>query len=175
MIGEEDLRGLAGARLRTVDVYLIAQIEWAGVLYGCAIAPGESFKVGYSADPFVRVSQLKTASNRNLALFGIILCHNDADAMDAERAVHDILAPWRRRGEWFQGDARKAWLQVEERFPALWLTRYYTIDLESMRLVPFPRGRRAHGGFMGFSDLWHWYHDLKTTGVVQPWPQGRQS
>jgi hypothetical protein len=50
----------------------------------------------------------------------------------------------------------------------LWLTRYYLIDLDLMRLVPFKRGAGATPGRIGFSDAWHWYNDFKSTGIIPP-------
>src|SRR4051812_29502558 len=136
----DQLRAMTGKALATVDVYLIAQLEWAHVLCGVAIKPADAFKIGYSTDPFLRVRHLRGGSTKNLALFGVILCADEATAAKTESAAHDILSADRGRGEWFHGNAEAAWRQVGEQFPALWLTRYYTINLDAMRLAPFARG-----------------------------------
>lgn len=163
MISHDILTHMVGHPITTVDVYLIAHVEFERVLYGVAVKPSDSFKVGYSANPFSRLRDLRTASAKNMALFGIILCPDKDIAERTEKAIHGMLRDQRGHGEWFKGNALDAWRMVGEKFPCLWLTMYYTIDLDRMQLVPFRRG-----GGLGTSDSYHWYAELKETGKVPP-------
>jgi hypothetical protein len=162
----DQLYDMTGEPLTTVDVYLIAQVEFVGGIGWPYVCPGPVFKVGYSANPFLRLAELKVGSAKNLALFGVILCADETTAQATEVAVHGVLAGQRGRGEWFSGDVEVTLGKISERFPVLWLTRYYLIDLDLMRLVPFKRGVGASPSHIGFSDAWHWYADIKSTGVV---------
>lgn len=58
---------------------------------------GEScIKIGFSANPEARIKHLQTASSGAIKLLGTI-----AGERWAEKALHKRLAPYRRRGEWF--------------------------------------------------------------------------
>jgi hypothetical protein len=161
MISHDILTHMVGHPLATVDVYLIAHVEFEPVLCGVVVKPSDSFKIGYSANPFSRLRDLRTASSKNLALFGIIMCPDRGAAERTENAIHEMLRNQRGRGEWFNGNAMDAWRVIGEKFPCLWLTPRYTIDLDRMQLVPFSRKS-------GYSESYHWYAELKETGRVPP-------
>ncbi len=161
MISHDVLEHMVGHPLTTVDVYLIAHVEFEPVMFGISVKPSNSFKVGYSSNPFSRLRELRAGSGKNMALFGVILCPEKAMAERTESAIHEILSGWRGRGEWFKGNAMDAWRVIGEKFPCLWLTHRYTIDLDRMQLVPFSRSS-------GYSESYHWYAELKETGKVPP-------
>ncbi|MCQ4162771.1 GIY-YIG nuclease family protein [Roseomonas sp. GC11] len=156
----------------SVDVYLIAQLREEHRLFMSFAAPGDTFKIGYSADPFQRLKLLRSASAKNLALFGVLLCANETTARDAEQECHGLLQDMRWRGEWFRGSVADAWARIAARFTqAVWLTDGYRVDLDKMKLVPF-----AMGAWGGISDNFHHYRAFKRAqtsplDAATPWPR----
>lgn len=151
-------------RRTTVEVYLVSRVEWSRGLGGSFVGPAPRFKVGYSADPFERLEQLKAASGHNLALWGVVLCGSVDAAARVERRCHDLLREHRRRGEWFEASVDEAWETISREFPdaSLRLTTHYDVDLDTMRLVP-PRP----GAWSGVADGWHHYRAFKEHGLLE--------
>lgn len=58
--------------------------------------PRHLVKVGFSDDPWARVHQLRDRYGQGLRLLNVMW-----GGEFAEMAVHDLLAPYRRHGEWF--------------------------------------------------------------------------
>ncbi|CAH2601604.1 GIY-YIG nuclease family protein [Rhodovastum atsumiense] len=142
----------------TTDVYLIAGVTWERLIRGQVVTHSNLFKIGYSANPFDRLKQVRANSSHNLALFGVILCENEQAAAEVEKGCHKALAGYRRRGEWFRNDVRQSWKHLIEIYPtgSIWLTDWYDIDLDRMQLAPFPPGAK-----FGVSDNYHAYARFK--------------
>lgn len=156
----------------SVDVYLVAQVEWANLAAGPpTVAASNNFKIGYSANPFNRLAQLRVGASKNLEVFGVVVCSDEPSASKVEKECHTLLQDFRGRGEWFNVDIRLAWSRIERSFPktAVWLTDFFTVDLDTMRLVPF-----KVGAFGGLSDNYHTYRAHKESGTplaVRPGPR----
>ena len=72
---------------------------------------GGHCKVGRSRRPRTRLSELRLAQSGRLDLLGAVAV-KDADAALIEKRAHDILRPFRVRGEWFKTSAAFAMLAV---------------------------------------------------------------
>lgn len=147
----------------SVDVYLIAQIEWKAMMVGQVVAPSQVFKIGYSANPFERVGQLRISSTKNMGLFGVILCRDEDAARATEANCHRLLRAFRGRGEWFRADVSRSWETLRGAYPtaAVWLTDWFDVDLDTMQVVPYPPG-----AWNGVSDNYRAYRDYKEHGVL---------
>ncbi len=67
----------------------------SGFVY--AIGDGEGrVKIGWSADPIRRLSQINTNCPQSVGLLGVIEATKEQEA-----EAHNLLAPWRVSGEWF--------------------------------------------------------------------------
>jgi hypothetical protein len=60
----------------------------------CGVGP---VKIGVAGDPAARVASMRTAHAGELVLLGSV-----PGGINLERKIHDVLAPWRVRGEWFK-------------------------------------------------------------------------
>lgn len=61
------------------------------------IACADRVKIGFSSDPASRVATISTSAPYECRLLGTIL-----GSQDQERRLHELLAPHRRHGEWFE-------------------------------------------------------------------------
>lgn len=61
-----------------------------------------SVKIGVSDDPDERCATLQTGSQKPLRVIARFPMQNKAEAYAMERALHERLAPWRMKGEWFR-------------------------------------------------------------------------
>jgi hypothetical protein len=68
----------------------------SGFVYVVASSSG-LFKIGYTNDPRRRLSMLRTSTADDLQMLGVI-----EGTEDHERALHEMLAPWRVAREWFR-------------------------------------------------------------------------
>ena len=79
------------------------------MIYFVSCPDVKAIKIGYSrSDPRLRAGVLQLQSPHEMMLLGVI----DGD-MDAERSIHQSLADFKIRGEWFQDcDAVRAMLAM---------------------------------------------------------------
>jgi hypothetical protein len=88
--------------------------------------PSGFWKVGVARDPEARRRELQCGCPEPIALVGSTGQHEDgADARSFERLVHEALAPWRSRGEWFRAPEAvvyRAWKEMwcQLRYPPLY-------------------------------------------------------
>lgn len=68
----------------------------AGYVYFVQAADGGPIKIGWTENPERRVEQLQASTHQELRLLDYILGDRRV-----ERALHDLLADYRVRGEWF--------------------------------------------------------------------------
>lgn len=59
-------------------------------------------KIGKSSDPIARMRTLQTGCPVRLKLLGTLKCESDSHAFEVEKAMHEVLAPFRLDGEWFK-------------------------------------------------------------------------
>lgn len=59
-------------------------------------------KVGKSNDPHSRIQTLQTGCPSGLVMVGTIKCKSERHSHEVEKAIHEVLAPFRLGGEWFK-------------------------------------------------------------------------
>lgn len=82
--------------MSTIQTTPIENADRAGYVYAIRNDESQAVKVGFSASPFKRLCQLQTGSPAPLR----ILCAIPAFG-SYEATMHNILASYRRHGEWF--------------------------------------------------------------------------
>lgn len=68
----------------------------AGWVYAVQPAAGGPIKIGFAADPVVRMAKLQAMSPVALCMRGIV-----RGSIEVERRMHESLAAYRLHGEWF--------------------------------------------------------------------------
>lgn len=58
-------------------------------------------KVGRSKQPLKRIDQLRTGSSMRVGLLQAVKMRSRMHAIEQERQWHELLAPFKLRGEWF--------------------------------------------------------------------------
>jgi hypothetical protein len=71
-------------------------LGWDGYIYFIQGASGGAIKIGHSMDPVKRLKDLQTSYPDDLVLL-LMIAGSEAD----ERALHELLAASRLKGEWF--------------------------------------------------------------------------
>lgn len=79
---------------------------WIYFLRGGSDGP---IKVGYAQDPFFRAQDLSTGSPVELILLGAMMSERPRAE---EQEIHDRLASYRVKGEWYEADAVFAEMQA---------------------------------------------------------------
>ena len=59
-------------------------------------------KIGKARDPEKRMAAIQTGCPYPLELMAKIKCTSDRHAYSVEKAVHDVMAKYRKQGEWFR-------------------------------------------------------------------------
>lgn len=96
MTGDEQLAYTYLRAFGFCSVYIVGPCE------------GSPIKIGYSADPLIRLYDLRVASWEELILHEQIFLLHEHGARALERAAHECLDRWKLRGEWFSVSAASA-------------------------------------------------------------------
>lgn len=74
-------------------------------IYVIAEEGSANLKIGYAANPRLRIANMRVGVPRHLSIVYSVFCER---AEDVERCVHDLLAAQRVRGEWFSATEQEA-------------------------------------------------------------------